>query len=124
MERDQEFSGWQTALLNGIKKAQRDSEIICKAADDIDTLYNIVDVVFEKKSEEGLQKILSENVTNPQYEEIELYVKKKIKKQIIDAEYAFALRASFVLIDCNIDANYDDEEAFVLFTTISNETDD
>lgn len=92
--------------------------------DDIDTIYNIVDVVFEKKSEEGLQKILSENVTNPQYEEIELYVKKKIKKQIIDAEYVFALRASFVLIDCNIDANYDDEEAFVLFTTISNETDD
>ncbi len=38
---NEEFSGWQTALLNGIKKAQRDSEIICKAADDIEiNLHN------------------------------------------------------------------------------------
>lgn len=88
----------------------------------LETICEVIDVIFEKKSEQALEKLMSENVKNPKYPQIENYVVKLIKRQIIETEYDFALRATYIVLDSNIEANYDDDEAFVLYIAISNET--
>ncbi|MBR5645087.1 MAG: hypothetical protein IKX23_00415 [Treponema sp.] len=90
--------------------------------ENLDTICEVIDVIFENKSEEALSKLMAENIKNPKYQQIENYVVKLIRRQIIEAQYDFALRATYIVLDSNIEANYDDDEAFVLYIAISNET--
>ena len=87
--------------------------------DYVSKVYKEIDVIFENQSDNELHNVLSEYVNDRYYYLMENYTKKKIRRLIIDNEYEFAMTAIYIIIDNNIDGDFEDEDAVDLYSTIA-----
>ncbi|MBP5603405.1 MAG: hypothetical protein J6X78_11835 [Treponema sp.] len=87
--------------------------------DYVSKVYKEIDVIFENQSDNELHNVLSEYVNDRYYYLMENYTKKKIRRLIIDNEYEFAMSAIYVIIDNNIDGDFEDEDAVDLYATVA-----
>ena len=85
----------------------------------VSKVYKEIDIIFINQSDKDLQEILRENVTDKYYYLMENYTKKKVRRLIIDNEYEFAMTAIYIIIDNNIDGDFEDEDAVDLYATIA-----
>lgn len=85
----------------------------------VSRVYKEIDVVFVKRSDSELDSILKENIDDKYYYLMENYSKKKVRRLLIDNEYEFAMSAIYIIIDNNIDGDFEDEDAIDLYSTIS-----
>ncbi|MCR4900300.1 MAG: hypothetical protein K5907_05740 [Treponema sp.] len=85
----------------------------------VSKVYKEIDVIFVKKAEKELENILRENVEDKYYYLMENYTKKKVRRLIIDNEYEFAMTAIYIIIDNNIDGDFEDEDAVDLYAAIA-----
>ncbi|MCR4953871.1 MAG: hypothetical protein K6A43_07335 [Treponema sp.] len=79
---------------------------------------NELEPVFEAKDENQFSKIIKKYSKQSIYPVVEDYSKKQINRLIIDNEIGFVLAALYTLIDTNIDASFEDEEAIEMYYTI------
>ena len=80
----------------------------------VSEIYKQIDLVFAKKSESGLSEILRNNQNDRYYYLIENYTEKKIRRLIVASEYDFALAATEIVIENNLD----NERAVEMYSTI------
>lgn len=80
----------------------------------VSDIYKQIDLVFAKKSESELNAILSNNQNDRYYYLIENYTEKKIRRLIVASEYDFALAATEVVIENNLD----NERAVEMYSNI------
>ena len=80
----------------------------------VSDIYKQIDLVFAKKSESELNTILSNNQNDRYYYLIENYTEKKIRRLIVASEYDFALAATEVVIENNLD----NERAVEMYSNI------
>ena len=85
----------------------------------VSKVYKEIDIVFTNQSDDELQSILREYLGDKYYYLMENYTKKKVRRLIIDNEYEFAMTAIYIIIDSNIDGDYEDEDAVDLYATIA-----
>lgn len=85
----------------------------------ISKVYSEIDVVFIKKSDEDLEHVLKEYLDDKYYYLLENYSKKKVRRLIIEEDYEFAMTAIYVIIDANIDGDFEDDEAVDMYSTIA-----
>lgn len=85
----------------------------------VSAVYKEIDVIFVEQSDEDLQDVLRRNIEDKYYYLMENYTKKKVRRLIIDNEYEFAMSAIYIIIDNNIDGDFEDEDAVDLYTTIA-----
>ena len=85
----------------------------------VSKVYREIDIIFINQADKELQEILRENVTDKYYYLMENYTKKKVRRLIIDNEYEFAMTAIYIIIDNNIDGDFEDEDAVDLYATIA-----
>ena len=85
----------------------------------VSKVYKEIDVIFIKQADKELENILRENVTDKYYYLMENYTKKKVRRLIIDNEYEFAMTAIYIIIDNNIDGDFEDEDAVDLYAAIA-----
>lgn len=85
----------------------------------VSKVYKEIDVIFINRSDEELEEILRQNVDDKYYYLMENYTKKKVRRLIIDNEYEFAMSAIYIIIDTNIDGDFEDEDAVDLYTAIA-----
>ena len=85
----------------------------------VSKVYKEIDIIFVKQSDKDLQNILRENIEDKYYYLMENYTKKKVRRLIIDNEYEFAMTAIYIIIDNNIDGDFEDEDAVDLYSTIA-----
>ena len=85
----------------------------------VSKVYKEIDVVFINRADKELQDILQQNVDDKYYYLMENYTKKKIRRLIIDNEYEFAMSAIYIIIDTNIDGDFEDEDAVDLYAAIA-----
>ena len=85
----------------------------------VSKVYKEIDIIFVKQADKELQSILRENVDDKYYYLMENYTKKKVRRLIIDNEYEFAMTAIYIIIDNNIDGDFEDEDAVDLYSTIA-----
>ena len=85
----------------------------------VSKVYKEIDIIFINQSDKELQTILRENVSDKYYYLMENYTKKKVRRLIIDNEYEFAMTAIYIIIDNNIDGDFEDEDAVDLYSTIA-----
>ncbi len=85
----------------------------------VSKVYKEIDIIFINKADKELQEILKENVDDKYYYLMENYTKKKVRRLIIDNEYEFAMTAIYIIIDNNIDGDFEDEDAVDLYSTIA-----
>ena len=85
----------------------------------VSKVYKEIDVIFVKQADKELADILRENVEDKYYYLMENYTKKKVRRLIIDNEYEFAMTAIYIIIDNNIDGDFEDEDAVDLYATIA-----
>ena len=100
--------------------------ILCLAAGNlfaieeyVSKVYKEIDVIFIKQADKELENILRENVSDKYYYLMENYTKKKVRRLIIDNEYEFAMTAIYIIIDNNIDGDFEDEDAVDLYAAIA-----
>jgi hypothetical protein len=85
----------------------------------VSRIYKEIDVVFIQKADKELEKILRQNIDDKYYYLMENYTKKKVRRLIIDNEYEFAMSAIYIIIDNNIDGDFEDEDAVDLYAAIA-----
>ena len=85
----------------------------------VSQVYKEIDVIFINQADKELQNILRENVSDKYYYLMENYTKKKVRRLIIDNEYEFAMTAIYIIIDNNIDGDFEDEDAVDLYAAIA-----
>ena len=85
----------------------------------VSKVYKEIDVIFIKQADDELASILRENVEDKYYYLMENYTKKKVRRLIIDNEYEFAMTAIYIIIDNNIDGDFEDEDAVDLYAAIA-----
>ncbi len=85
----------------------------------VSKVYKEIDVIFIKKADKELETILRQNVEDKYYYLMENYTKKKVRRLIIDNEYEFAMTAIYIIIDNNIDGDFEDEDAVDLYAAIA-----
>ncbi len=85
----------------------------------VSAVYKEIDVIFIKKADKELETILRQNVEDKYYYLMENYTKKKVRRLIIDNEYEFAMTAIYIIIDNNIDGDFEDEDAVDLYAAIA-----
>lgn len=85
----------------------------------VSKVYKEIDIVFTNQSDDELQSILREYLGDKYYYLMENYTKKKVRRLIIDNEYEFAMTAIYIIIDSNIDGDFEDEDAVDLYATIA-----
>ena len=85
----------------------------------VSKVYKEIDVIFIKQADDELANILRENVEDKYYYLMENYTKKKVRRLIIDNEYEFAMTAIYIIIDNNIDGDFEDEDAVDLYAAIA-----
>ncbi len=77
-----------------------------------------LDEAFLNRDEKLFSQILVKYSKTTIYPLIEDYSKKQINRLIIDNEFSFVLPALYFIIDTNIDAGLDDNEAIEMYYTI------
>ena len=77
-----------------------------------------IDIIFVEKDDNDLKQILKENGEDKNYHLMENYTKKKVRRLIIENDYEFAMTAIYIIIDNNIDVDYEDEEVVEMYSTI------
>ena len=85
----------------------------------VSAVYKEIDIIFVKKADKELETILRQNVEDKYYYLMENYTKKKVRRLIIDNEYEFAMTAIYIIIDNNIDGDFEDEDAVDLYAAIA-----
>ncbi|MBR5400169.1 MAG: hypothetical protein IK102_00030 [Treponema sp.] len=85
----------------------------------VSKVYKEIDVIFIRKADKELESILRDNIDDKYYYLMENYTKKKVRRLIIDNEYEFAMTAIYIIIDNNIDGDFEDEDAVDLYATIA-----
>ena len=85
----------------------------------VSKVYKQIDVIFIEQADKELDSILRQNVEDKYYYLMENYTKKKIRRLIIDNEYEFAMTAIYIIIDNNIDGDFEDEDAVDLYAAVS-----
>ena len=85
----------------------------------VSKVYKEIDVIFIKQADKELAAILRDNVTDKYYYLMENYTKKKVRRLIIDNEYEFAMTAIYIIIDNNIDGDFEDEDAVDLYAAVA-----
>ncbi len=85
----------------------------------VSKVYKEIDIIFVKQADKELANILRENVEDKYYYLMENYTKKKVRRLIIDNEYEFAMTAIYIIIDNNIDGDFEDEDAVDLYAAIA-----
>ena len=85
----------------------------------VSKVYKEIDIIFVKQADKELAEILRENVEDKYYYLMENYTKKKVRRLIIDNEYEFAMTAIYIIIDNNIDGDFEDEDAVDLYAAIA-----
>ncbi len=85
----------------------------------VSKVYKEIDVIFVKQADKELANILRENVDDKYYYLMENYTKKKVRRLIIDNEYEFAMTAIYIIIDNNIDGDFEDEDAVDLYAAVA-----
>ncbi len=85
----------------------------------VSKVYKEIDVIFVKKADKELENILRENIEDKYYYLMENYTKKKVRRLIIDNDYEFAMTAIYIIIDNNIDGDFEDEDAVDLYAAIA-----
>ena len=85
----------------------------------VSKVYKQIDVIFIEQADKELDKVLRQNVDDKYYYLMENYTKKKVRRLIIDNEYEFAMTAIYIIIDNNIDGDFEDEDAVDLYATIA-----
>ena len=78
-------------------------------------VYKQIDACFTQKSEEKLYALLSKYADDKYYYLMENYTQKKIRRLIVNNEYDFAMEATLVVIENNLD----NEEAVEMYSVIS-----
>ena len=87
--------------------------------DYVSKVYKEIDIIFVNQADKELRDILKDNVEDKYYYLMENYTKKKVRRLIIDNEYEFAMTAIYIIIDNNIDGDFEDEDAVDLYATIA-----
>ena len=85
----------------------------------VSNVYKEIDIIFVKQSDKDLQKVLKDYIEDKYYYLMENYTKKKVRRLIIDNEYEFAMTAIYIIIDNNIDGDFEDEDAVDLYSAIA-----
>jgi hypothetical protein len=85
----------------------------------VSKVYKEIDIIFVKQADKELANILRENVDDKYYYLMENYTKKKVRRLIIDNEYEFAMTAIYIIIDNNIDGDFEDEDAVDLYAAVA-----
>ena len=81
----------------------------------VSEIYKQIDTCFTAKDETKLNDVLSKNTKDKYYYLIENYTQKKIRRLIVNNDYDFAMEATLVLIENNLD----NEEAVEMYSVIS-----
>jgi len=81
----------------------------------VSDVYKQIDHAFSNKSESELNAILSKNQKDKYYYLMENYTQKKIRRLLIKEEYEFALEATVIVIENNLD----NEQAVEMYAAIS-----
>lgn len=81
----------------------------------VSEIYKQIDTCFSAKDDSKLNTILSRNVNDRYYYLMENYTQKKIRRLIVNNEYDFAMAATLVVIENNLD----NEEAVEMYSMIS-----
>lgn len=85
----------------------------------VSKVYKQIDVIFIEQADRELDKVLRQNVDDKYYYLMENYTKKKVRRLIIDNEYEFAMTAIYIIIDNNIDGDFEDEDAVDLYAAVA-----
>ena len=80
----------------------------------VSDIYKQIDTVFSKKSDTELNAILVSNQNDRYYYLIENYTEKKIRRLIVANDYDFALTATEIVIENNLD----NERAVEMYSSI------
>ncbi len=81
----------------------------------VSDIYHQIDSCFSAKDDSKLNSILSRNTKDRYYYLMENYTQKKIRRLIVNNDYDFAMSATLVLIENNLD----NEEAVEMYSVIS-----
>ena len=81
----------------------------------VSEVYKQIDSCFSAKDEAKLNSVLSKNVNDKYYYLMENYTQKKIRRLMVNSDYDFAMTATLVLIENNLD----NEEAVEMYSVIS-----
>ena len=81
----------------------------------ISKIYKQLDKIFQEKSENSLNNVLSDNNQDKNYYLIENYTEKKIRRLIVNNDYDFAMTAIIIVIENNLD----NEQAVEMYSIIS-----
>lgn len=81
----------------------------------VSEIYKQIDTCFSAKDEDKLNSLLSKNTKDRYYYLMENYTQKKIRRLIVNNDYDFAMSATLVLIENNLD----NEEAVEMYSVIS-----
>ena len=85
----------------------------------VSKVYKQIDVIFIERADKELDTILRDNIDDKYYYLMENYTKKKVRRLIIDNEYEFAMTAIYIIIDNNIDGDFEDEDAVDLYAAVA-----
>lgn len=78
-------------------------------------VYKQIDTCFSEKDEAELNRVLSSHVKDKYYYLMENYTQKKIRRLIVNNDYDFAMEATLIVIENNLD----NEEAVEMYSLIS-----
>ena len=81
----------------------------------VSEIYKQIDTCFANKDEAKLNSLLSKNTTDRYYYLMENYTQKKIRRLIVNNDYDFAMAATLIVIENNLD----NEEAVEMYSVIS-----
>ena len=81
----------------------------------VSEIYKQIDTCFTQKDEAKLNSILSKNTKDKYYYLMENYTQKKIRRLIVNNDYDFAMTATLIVIENNLD----NEEAVEMYSVIS-----
>ena len=81
----------------------------------VSEIYKQIDTCFATKDEAKLNSLLSRNSTDRYYYLMENYTQKKIRRLIVNNDYDFAMAATLIVIENNLD----NEEAVEMYSVIS-----
>jgi hypothetical protein len=81
----------------------------------VSEIYKQIDTCFSAKDDSKLNTILSRNVNDRYYYLMENYTQKKIRRLIVNNDYDFAMSATLIVIENNLD----NEEAVEMYSMIS-----
>ena len=80
----------------------------------VSEIYKQIDTCFATKDEAKLNSLLSKNTTDRYYYLMENYTQKKIRRLIVNNDYDFAMAATLIVIENNLD----NEEAVEMYNEL------